>query len=100
MANKRNLIAAAGYITWIGFIIAVVMGDRGDGFSAHHLNQALVINLIGVVGGVLAVIPLIGSIASGIISVAVFAYDVMGAISAYKGSTQSLPFLENIHLIG
>ncbi len=100
MYNRRNIIAAVSYITWIGFIIAIVMGDRGDRFMAHHLNQALVIDIISVVGGVLVVIPLLGGMAAGIINMAVFVFDIMGAISAYKGSMASLPIIGDIHLIG
>ena len=98
--SKKNLVGVAAYITWIGFIIAVVLGDRTDKFITHHLNQALVINLLGIVGGVLVVVPLIGQIAAGIISAAVIVFDVIGALRAFRGSTRPLPFIGGIHLIG
>ena len=100
MRINKNLIAAVSYITWIGFIFAIVTGDRSDRFTAHHLNQALVLDLISIAGGVLAVIPIIGTLAGGVINVAVFVLDIMGAVLAYKGSMASLPFIGDIHLIG
>lgn len=100
MGNNRNIIALISYITWVGFIIALVMGDRSDRFIMHHLNQALVLNIASIVGGVLAVIPLLGSMAASIVSLAVFVLDVMGIISAYRGSTDPLPLIGNIHLMG
>ncbi len=100
MANNRNVIALISYITWIGFFIALVMGDRSDRFIAHHLNQALVLNIASIVGGVLTVIPILGGMASGIVSMAVFVLDIMGIMRAYGGSTDPLPIVGDIHLIG
>ena len=100
MNNNRNLLAAISYITWIGFIAAFVMGDRSDRFMSHHLNQALVIDLAGVISGVLVVIPVLGAAVAGVVNMAVVVFDIMGAISAYRGSTESLPLIGDIHLIG
>lgn len=100
MNNNRNVIALISYITWVGFLIALVMGDRSDRFIMHHMNQALIINIASVVGGVLAVLPLIGGLATSIVSLAVFVLDIMGIVSAYRGSTDPLPFIGDIHLIG
>ena len=100
MDNKRNLIAAAAYITWVGFIIAIAMGDRTDRFTAHHLNQALVIDLISIIAGVFAVIPLLGAMVAGVVNIAVIVFDIMGAVGAYRGDMISLPFVGDIHLIG
>ena len=100
MSENRNLIAAVGYITWVGFLVAYLMGDKTDGFVRHHLNQALVINLIGIVGGVLAVIPILGTIASGVISIAMIVFDILGALTAYRGSLVPLPYIGSIHIIG
>ena len=99
MNNNRNLLAAVSYITWIGFIAAFAMGDRSDRFMLHHLNQALVINIASIVGGVFAVIPLLGSAVAGIVNMAVLVFDIMGAVSAYKGSMASLPLIGDIHII-
>ena len=98
--NNRNLIAAVGYITWLGFLIAFAMGDKSDRFVRHHLNQALVISLAGLVGSVCAVIPILGAVIAGLVNMAVVVYDIMGVISAYRGNTTPLPFIGDIHLIG
>ena len=100
MDNKRNLIAAAAYITWVGFLIALVAGDRSDRLIAHHMNQALVLNIASIVGGVLRVIPLIGSMASNIVALALLVLCIMGIARALRGSAEPLPFIGDIHLIG
>ncbi len=97
---NRNIIAAVGYFTWIGFLIAFLMGDKNDPFVRHHLNQALVIDLAGLIAGVFAVIPLLGALIAAVVNVAGFVFDIMGAASAYRGSTDSLPYIGDIHIIG
>ena len=100
MDSKNKTAAIAAYLTWIGFIIAICIGDRSDRYVAHHLNQALVLNIISVLGGVLGVIPLVGNLAASIVSVAVLAFWIMGIYRAATGSTEPLPFIGDIHLIG
>ena len=98
--NNRNIFAAISYVTWVGFLIAAIAGDRSDRFMAHHLNQALVINLAAIVGGFLAVIPVLGSMLTGLVSMATLILGVMGVLSAYRGSMEPLPLIGDIHLIG
>lgn len=100
MNNNNKTAAIASYITWIGFIIAICIGDRSDRYVSHHLNQALVLNILSVVGGVLKVIPLVGNIAAGLVSVVVLIFWVIGIYRAAIGSTEPLPFIGDIHLIG
>ena len=100
MNNNNKIAAIVSYITWIGFIIGFCIGDRSDRYVLHHLNQALVLNILSIVGGVLKVIPLIGNMAAGLVSVAVLVFWVIGIYRAATGSTQPLPFIGDIHLMG
>ena len=100
MKNNSKTAAVASYITWIGFLIALVIRDPSDGYVAHHMNQALVLNIAAVVGSVLSMIPVLGSIASGIISLATFILCIMGIYRAATGSTKPLPLIGDFHLIG
>ena len=77
-----------------------MMGDKTDPFMRHHLNQALVIDLIGLIAGVFAVIPLLGAVIAGVVNIAGFVLDIMGAVSAYQGSRAPLPLIGDIHIIG
>jgi uncharacterized membrane protein len=100
MSNNRNLFAAASYVTWVGFLIALVAADRSDRFIAHHMNQALVLNIASIVGGVLRVIPVLGALASNIISTVLLILAVIGIYRALTGSSRPLPVVGDIHLIG
>ncbi len=100
MNNGSRMIAIISYITWFGLFIAYLAGDRADRFFMHHMNQALVVQLAGLAAAVLNVIPVLGNIASVVISTGLFVLDIMGIIRAYRGSTEPLPFIGDIHLIG
>ena len=100
MNNRSNVIAAVSYITWIGFVAALVMRDSNDNYVTFHMNQALVLNILEMIGGVLAVFPLIGGIASTIVSAAVFVLWCIGIYRAFVWSTEPLPVIGDIHLIG
>ena len=99
MNQKSNLAAVIAYITWIGFFVAFVIGDRSDDFTRMHLNQALVLNIAGIAAGVIAIIPLIGTIAGGIIEVAVWVLDIMGIVRAATWRMDPLPFVGGFRLI-
>lgn len=100
--NNRNakVEAVAAYITWIGFIIAIIIGDKSDRYVMTHINQALVINIVSILGGVLAAIPLLGGMIGWLVSVAVFVFAIMGIVRAAAGSDEPLPIIGDIHLIG
>ena len=98
--NNNKIAAMAAYISWIGFIIAIVIGDRSNRYVAHHLNQALVLNIISVLGGALTIIPILGGMAASVISLAVLVFWIMGIYNAYKEKTDPLPIIGDIHIIG
>lgn len=100
MNSNSKAAAVLSYITWVGFLIAVIMRDPTDRFTAHHMNQALVLNVIGFVAGALNIIPIIGNIAGLVIGVGVFVLDIMGIARAASGSVEPLPFIGDFHWIG
>ena len=100
MNSNSNAASIAAYITWVGVLIALIVRDPADRFTAHHMNQALVLNVIGIAAGALNIIPIIGNIAGLVIGVGVFVLDIMGIARAASGSMEPLPFIGEIHWIG
>ena len=100
MNSNSKAAAVLSYITWVGFLVAVIMRDPTDRFTAHHMNQALVLTVIGFVAGALNIIPIIGNIAGLVIGVGVFVLDIMGIARAASGSVEPLPFIGDFHWIG
>lgn len=91
-APCNDSIAIIAYLTWIGFIVALILNkDNNNDFVKFHLNQALVLNLFAFIG----LIPLIG----WLIDIVVFVFWIMGIINAAKGEMKELPIIGSIKLI-
>lgn len=77
------------YITWIGWIIAYVAGDREG--AKFHLNQALVLQIFGF----LSFVPYLGSLWS----IFIFICSIIGLIAAINGEENEVPLLGSIRII-
>lgn len=97
--NNSRTLAIVAYITWIGWIIAFVLRDRTDAFVAHHLNQALLINLLKIAGGICAVVPHFGPAISSAVGLAAFILIIMGIYRAVNWRTDPLPYIGEIRLM-
>ena len=93
MDKKTTDIVA--YLTWIGFIIAFVSGDKEN--SKFHLNQALVLNLFALIGS-LTWIPIVG-IFAGLWSIFVFVCCIIALIGAVNGEEKEVPLLGKIKIL-
>ena len=97
--KKSRTVAVVSYITWVGWIIAFFMRDRSDTFALHHLDQALVINLLKIAGGLCAALPGIGHSVSAVAGIAAFVFIVMGIYRAANYRTDPLPLIGELHLM-
>ena len=63
------------------------------------INQALVIFLFGLVGGVVSVIPVIGWIVGFAWGIFMFVCWIMGLIAAINEEEKEVPLIGQIHLL-
>ena len=77
------------YITWIGFIIAICIGDREG--AKFYLNQALVFNLFCMLCGV----PIIG----WLWGIFMFVCFILGIIWAASQEPRELPLIGKIRIL-
>ena len=45
--------AVIGYLSWLGFLIGMVGGDRKDPYARFHLGQSLLMNIVMICGAIL-----------------------------------------------
>ena len=86
----KKVTSIIAYITWIGLIIALVAGDKEG--AKFHINQSLVIWLVGTVGGF---IPLV-SIVTSIFCLVCW---VLGILYAIQQVEKEVPLLGKIKLL-
>ena len=77
------------YITWIGWIIAYVAGDREG--AKFHLNQALVLQIFGF----LSFVPYLGTLWS----IFIYICSIIGFVAAINGEENEVPLLGSIRII-
>ena len=96
-AMNKKLTDIVAYLTWVGLILAFLLGDRLG--SRFHLNQALVIwlaiTLVGVVAKVAWVGWIIGLVGGIFCAVCWF----IGIVNAISGVEKPVPLLGQIKLL-
>ena len=89
------------YITIIGWAIAMICGTRAE--SKFHLNQSLVLILAnilwGIIGKILAFIPIVGWLAIPIGYLIIFVLWLMGLIYAIQGKEQAVPLIGGLRIL-
>lgn len=93
----KKVTGIVAYITLIGWIIAYVAGDKEG--AKFHLNQALVIAIVGLINNIVPYIPFIGGILSTIISILVLICVVLGIVYAAQGQEKQVPLLGGITIL-
>lgn len=102
MYQYSKLFSVLSYLTWIGWILAFVQREKDDELVRHHLNQALILNIAGIIlwmGGVAltSFIPF-GFFIEGPLQLVLFAFTILGIIRAIQMSTEPLPLIGNLKL--
>ena len=93
-ALSENMLSArttgiVAYLTWIGFIIALLIGDRKN--AMFHINQALIVNLFAL----LSAVPFVGWIWSLFMLVC----WIMGLVYASREQEKEVPLIGGLHLL-
>ena len=91
--TSARTIAIISYLTWIGFIIGLIIRKDADDpqFVTFHINQALVLNLFAMLG----VIPIVGWIWSIVLVIFWF----ICFIGACQGQEKKAPLIGGIEII-
>ena len=96
--NKTRILSIVSYLTWVGWIAALVLRDPGDGVTRQHLNQALILNLADTVVSILARLPLLGWL-SGLLGLATLVFNIWGIWRAIQMSAEPLPVIGQYQII-
>ena len=93
-ATVDKTVAILAYVTLIGFIVAIVMHQGNKtALGAFHLRQTLGLVVTGLVGGIVAVVPILGWIVWFVVFIGLLVLWLLGLISAIRGDTRPVPVL-------
>jgi uncharacterized membrane protein len=92
--TEDRTVAILSYVTIVGFIAAIfVHQSRKTQLGAFHLRQVLGLVLTGVIGGVAALVPILGWIVWFLVVIGLFVLWLLGLISAIRGDMRPMPLL-------
>lgn len=99
--EKNKGMAVCSYIGLL-FLLPLLMA-KDSKYARFHANQGIVFCiatiLVGIVAGILALIPVIGWIVDTAISIAVLAFWVVGILNAYNGKAKRLPLIGKFDIL-
>jgi len=96
-ADNGKTIAIISYLTFIGFIIALIMhSSNKTSFGAFHLRQGLMNVLMLVAASIIAIIPILGWLIYLVALVGWLVFSIMGAIAASNGQEKKLPLIGDL----
>lgn len=94
VVTEDKTVAIVSYLTLIGFIVAVVLhGQKKTRLGAFHLRQSLGLMLTFIVGGLIAVIPILGWLIWFVVLIGGLVLWVIGLINAAGGKMKPVPLL-------
>jgi len=87
---NKQVTGMLAYLTWIGWLIAFLAGDREG--AKFHLNQGLVLAIAALIKGILSFLHFPGLL-TWLLGVVLFVFCVIGIYNAYKGEEKELPIV-------
>lgn len=100
----KKITGVVGYITWIGWLIAYLLGDKEG--AKFHLNQGAVLALAEIIVSAAAwfigKIPIIGflcGILFWVVDIVLFILAIIGIINALKEENKELPIIGGIRIL-
>ena len=94
---NKKLTDIVAYLTWVGLILAFLLGDRLG--SRFHLNRALVIWLAVTLVGVVAKVAWVGWIIGLVGGIFCAVCWFIGIVNAISGVEKPVPLLGQIKLL-
>ena len=85
-------MAGVAYLTWIGLLIAFLVG-KDNRFTLYHVQQSLALVILMFAAGILAVIPVLGWIVFIVVWIFGIVCLIMGIINGFGGKEKPLPLI-------
>lgn len=97
--ESNKIIVAICCIVSILFFLPLLM-DKNSAYCKFYANQILTLFVcelvIGIVCGIIGLIPVLGAIIGTIVGIAALAVAILMAIGAWKGKAIRLPYVGNL----
>jgi len=88
-----KLVGVLSYITFFGWIVALILNNPKTEFGSFHIRQSLGILLIFAAAGAVNIIPILGWIAGAVGFLLALVLWIMGIVGAAQQEMRIVPVL-------
>ena len=96
----KKITSIFAYLSWVGFLIAYLVGDKEG--AKFHLNQGAVLAIISIVANVVSGISFLipfGEFLLGIVNLAWLVLTVIGIVYAAQDMDKPLPLIGGVTIL-
>lgn len=89
-AVAYSILAYIGILWIIGLVASP---EKDTAFVKNHVNNGIVLAIIGAITGVVGCIPVLGWIVGVVVGIATFVFAIMGIVAAAKKQFFTIPII-------
>lgn len=93
------LFAALSYVFILWILGLVIAPEKDDPFVKHHVNNGILLTVIGLALSVFHFIPLVGNIIGGLFNIAMLIVAILGIVFAAQKQYFKIPVLSEIKIV-
>ena len=91
--GSEKAFAVLAYFGLLWLIGLLKAPEKDTAYVKNHVNNGIILTIIGVASGVVAAIPVIGWIVAAIVGVATFVFAIIGIVKACQNQTYLFPVI-------
>lgn len=81
-------------LAYIGILFLIpLFAAKESPFAKFHTNQGIILCIVGVAGGIIGIIPILGTIVAALVSLATTVLMVLGIVNVCQGKAKELPII-------
>ena len=92
-AGNAKLFAILSYFCPLWLLGLLIEPEKNDPYVKNHVNNGIILTIVGVASGVIAAIPVVGWIISSVVGIASLVFAIIGIVKACQNTTYILPLI-------
>lgn len=90
--SRARWLSALCYLNFIFIIIGLLL-EPNSKFLRYHINQSILLYILGIASTLVMIVPVVGWIAGGIGAIAALVFTIMGIVRAINCEAKDLPII-------
>lgn len=91
--GSEKAFAVLAYFGLLWLIGLLKAPEKDTAYVKNHVNNGIILTIIGFASGVIAAIPVIGWIVAGVVGLATFVFAIIGIVKACQNQTYLFPVI-------